>query len=70
MGVNIIDVILCVQRNDTTLSHMFLLPRREHDYGGGLLESGGLQVDTRPTYNTRETKDMYVWGEYIYGDRY
>ena len=38
--------------------------------GRGVLESDGLQVDTRPTYNTRETKDMYVWGEYIYGDRY
>ena len=27
-----------------------------------LLESGGLQVDTRPTYSTRKTRDMYVWG--------
>ena len=34
MGVDIIDVILCVQRNDTTLSHMFLLPTQEGDLGG------------------------------------
>ena len=38
--------------------------------GRGVLESGGLQVDTRPTYNTRKTRDMYVWGEYTYGNRY
>ena len=33
MGVDIIDVILCVQRNDTTLSHTFLLPTRTWDLG-------------------------------------
>ena len=38
--------------------------------GRGVLESGGLQVDTRPTYNTRKTRDMYVRGEYTYGNRY
>ena len=38
--------------------------------GRGVLESGGLQVDTRPTYNTRKTRNMYVWGEYTYGNRY
>ena len=34
MGADIIDVILCVQRNDTTLSHMFLLPTRTWVLGG------------------------------------
>ena len=34
MGVDIIDVILCVQRADTTLSHTFLLPTRTWDLGG------------------------------------
>jgi hypothetical protein len=31
-----------------------------------LLESGGLQVDTRPTYITRETKDICMYGESTY----
>ena len=34
MGVDIIDVILCVRRNHTTPSHMFLLPTQEGDLGG------------------------------------
>ena len=34
MGVDIIDVILCVQRIATTLSHMFLLPTQGGDLGG------------------------------------
>ena len=34
MGSDIIDVILGVQRTDTTLSHMFLLPTRTWDLGG------------------------------------
>ena len=38
--------------------------------GRGVLESGGLQVDTRPTYDMGKTRNMYVWGEYTYGDRY
>ena len=33
MNIDSIDVILCVQRNDTTLSHMFLLPTRTWDSG-------------------------------------
>ena len=28
--------------------------------GKGVLESSGLQVDTRPTYDTRRTRNMYV----------
>ena len=34
IGIDIIDVILCVQRIATTLSHMFLLPTRTWDLGG------------------------------------
>ena len=45
MGVDIIDVILCVQRNDTTLSHTFLLPTQEGDLGGILTN----RVDGRCT---------------------
>ena len=33
MGVDVIDVILCVQRIATTLSHTFLLPTRTWDLG-------------------------------------
>ena len=33
MGVDVIDVILCVQRIATTLPHMFLLPTRTWDLG-------------------------------------
>ena len=45
MGVDIIDVILYVQRNDTTLSHTFLLPTQEGDLGGILTN----RVDGRCT---------------------
>ena len=45
MGVDIIDVILCVQRNDTTPSHMLLLPTQEGDLGGILTN----RVDRRCT---------------------
>ena len=38
--------------------------------GRGVLESGGLLVNTRPTFNMRKTRNMYVWGEYTYGNRY
>ena len=33
MGVDVIEVILCVQRIATTLPHMFLLPTRTWDLG-------------------------------------
>ena len=44
MGVDIIDVILCVQRIDTTLSHMFLLPTQEGDLGGILTNRDMMDV--------------------------
>ena len=39
MDIDIIDVILGVQRTDTTLSHMFLLPP-EHGIWGGFWQIG------------------------------
>ena len=45
MGVDINDVILCVQRNDTTLSHTFLLlPTQEGDLGGILTNRDMMDV--------------------------
>ena len=64
MGVDIIDVILCVQRNDTTLSHMFLLPTRTWVLGGILTNrDDGRCTELRSVieYYERDQIITHIW---------
>ena len=62
MGIDVIDVILCVQRNDTTLSHMFLLPTRTWDLGGILTNRvDGCRTELRSVIENDEREQIITY---------